>query len=77
VQEIAVEEELIQVFMGVGGGCETVVLGGVTMGSVKVLKLSQGSYVENEVIPDGYCLSAVSINPQADLILLSRIADEQ
>jgi hypothetical protein len=53
--------------------CGTVVVGGITMAKASLLSKGDEGYSLLQDIPDGP-LSAVDINDDGDLILVSRIA---
>lgn len=61
-------------FMDATDDCGTVVVGGITMAKASLLSKGDEGYSLLQDIADGHPLSAVDINDDGDLILVSRIA---
>ena len=73
-QPIPFADEYIQVFMAANDVCDTVVVAGVTIAKAHILKIVEGQYQIVKEINDQHPLSAVDVNEEGDLVLLSRIA---
>lgn len=73
--QISITDEHIEVFLAATDDCRTVVIAGITLSKALIFNLVDEVYIAGEIINDGHPLSAVDINQQGDLILVSRIAN--
>jgi hypothetical protein len=75
--DVPFTEEHIEVYIAATNDCQTVAVAGITMSKAHILKIAaDGSYTRDYEIDDQHPISAVSINEDGDMVLLSRIAKD-